>query len=125
MKNVVFLLLPVLMFLHGCSKKDTAENDAVLIRIKNTSTFNYEKVVVNTGGGENNYGSIPSGQFSEYKEFTSAYRYAYIRLEINGQTALLQPFDYVGETPLEDGKYTYEVSVDGTSGSLALVFKED
>lgn len=125
MKNVIFLLLPVLMFLHGCSKKDTAENEAILIRIKNAGTFNYENVVVNTGGGENNYGNLLSGQTSEYKEFASAYRYAYIRLEINGQTALLQPTDYVGETPLEDGKYTYEVSVDETSGSLGLIFKED
>jgi hypothetical protein len=124
MKNIIFLLLPVLIFLNACSKKDPSF-DAVLIRIKNSGTFNYENVVVNTGGGENNYGSIPSGQFSEYKEFTSAYRYAYIRLEINGQTALLQPFDYVGETPLENGKYTYVVTADGTSGSLGLVFKED
>lgn len=121
MKNTLFFLLPVLLFLNGCSPED----EAIRIRIKNSSAFNYENVYVNTSGGENNYGNLQSGQISEYKEFGSAYRYAYIRLEVNGQTAVIQPFDYVGETLLENGKYTYEVAADGTNGHLDMVFKVD
>lgn len=124
MRNAIFFLLPVFFFLNGCSP-DSPDNDAIRIRIKNTSAFNYENVYVNTSGGENNYGNLQSGQTSEYKEFASAYRYAYIRLEVNGQTAVVQPIDYVGETLLENGNYTYELSTDGTSSYLDLVFKED
>jgi hypothetical protein len=31
-----------------------------------------------------------------------------VSLETDNPTYTLQPIDYVGETPLEDGNYTYE-----------------
>lgn len=45
---------------------------------------------------------------TDYKVFESAYGYAFIELEIGGKTYTIQPIDYVGETPLEDGNYTYQ-----------------
>ena len=32
-----------------------------------------------------------------------------MELEIDGNTYTIQPVDYVGETPLENGKYTYQL----------------
>lgn len=34
---------------------------------------------------------------------------AFVQLEIDGETYALQPIDYVGETPLENGSYTYQI----------------
>ena len=44
-----------------------------------------------------------------YQTFDLAYRYAFVELEIDGKTYTLQPIDYVGETPLENGNYTYSI----------------
>ena len=121
MKNLLFFLLAFFLFLYGCSP----ENDGIRIRIKNASTFNYENVYVNTSGGEYDYGNLQAGETSVYREFELAYQYAYIRLEVNGDTVAIQPIDYVGETPLKNGKYTYEVTTDGTRQNLGLVFKVD
>jgi len=124
MKNIPLLLLSFLFLLQACGQEDPMDT-AVLIRIKNTSASDFENIHVNTSGGQNNYGNLAAGETSAYMEFASAYRYAYVRLEVNGQTALVQPFDYVGETLLENGKYTYELSTNGTSSFLDLEFKED
>ena len=77
MKNLLFFLLAFFLFLYGCSP----ENDGIRIRIKNTSTFNYENVYVNTSGGEYDYGNLQAGETSVYREFELAYQYAYIRLD--------------------------------------------
>ena len=130
MKNLLFFLLPFLLLSNECCKNEPIENnppqtDAILIRIKNAGAFDYQNVYVNTTGGENEYGNLQAGQYTEYKEFELAYQYAYIRLEVNGVTIALQPIDYVGEIPLEKGNYTYEVTTDGTRENLGMVFKVD
>lgn len=122
MKKAFFLLISAFLLLNGCSKKETI--DAVLIRVKNASTLTFTNVYVNTSGGENNYGDLAAGQISEYKEFTYAYPYAYVRFEIDGQTRQLQPIDYVGESLLDNGKYTYELTVDPVNGNVGLVLTE-
>ncbi len=95
--------------LASCSKNDEAIN----IRLSNVSIYNFENIVVNTSTnstGIMNYDNLASGQFSEYKEFEIAYRYAYVELTIEGEIYKFQPVDYVGETPLDGGNYTYELN---------------
>ena len=121
MKKAIYFLLVTLFITGGCARED----NTVRIRIKNASNFDFENVYVNTGGAENTYGDLSAGQVTEYKEFVSAYRYAYIRLVVNGHMATLQPIDYVGETHLTGGKYTYEITTDGNSEYLGLEFKEN
>jgi len=85
--------------------------EGVHIRIKNVSAFDYEEIFVNTTGGEHNYGEMTMDNLTDYYEFDQAYSYAYVRLLIGGTTYEMQPIDYVGETLLEDGFYTYELDV--------------
>ena len=124
----VFLIinLCILVFAVGCS--NDIEPNAVQIRIMNSSSFQFLDIIVNTGGGENNYGNILSNQSSDYKSFNSAYRYAYVELKIEGEPFILQPIDYVGETLLASGKYTYDITASETGSKydrLSLTLIED
>ena len=120
-----FYILLILILLVSCTQNDS---DLLLLRIKNTSQFDYNGVVVNTSGGEHNYGTINSNQSSDYKAFDLAYRYAFVELKIDGSTYTIQPIDYVGETPLDNGKYTYEINATNSGDQysrLSLILEED
>jgi hypothetical protein len=75
------------------------------------SEFNYKNINVNASGEMVEYGNLNSNSNSEYKTFDLAYRYAFVEFEIDGEIFTLQPIDYVGETPLENGKYSYKINV--------------
>lgn len=109
MRNL--LLLCLLLGCAACQKDDAASPEGVAIRVRNVSPYTFESVYVNTSGGENTYGRLPTGQTTGYKSFARAYRYAYVRVLINGQQVTWQPIDYVGETQLADGNYTYVLSI--------------
>jgi len=108
MKKVYFLLISI--FILSCSQNDDTAEKNTLIRVKNVSQFEFKDVLVNTSGGEQNFGNIDINRDSDYKSFDFAYHYAFIELKIDGNTFTLQPIDYVGETKLDNGKYTYEVN---------------
>lgn len=119
MKIIGYLLIS--LFLLGCSNTNS---DITLIRVKNISQFDFVDVIVNTSGGENNYGNILANAISGYESFDFAYSYAFIELKINNNTYTIQPIDYVGETPLTPGKYTYgiDVSREGDQYSRLILY---
>ena len=87
------------------------------IRIKNTSSFDYELLLV----GKEFFGKLKSGTVTEYRIFESAYKYNYVRLAINDEVFKLTPIDYVGETPLGNGYFTYLIKVrDLTQKTLSI-----
>ncbi|UPY77781.1 hypothetical protein FH581_002650 [Leptospira weilii] len=77
------------------------------IRVLNDSDFNFKNVQV----ADKNFGDIAAHQHSDYKSFEIAYRYNYVKLFIKDQEFVIQPKDYVGETPLGMGKFTYLLRV--------------
>ena len=128
MKKTIRSTLLVLMICCGISCDSLLKDDQVQIRIQNISSFEYLDVRVNTNGGEQNYGSVQSNTFSEYKSFDLAYRYAFVELKIDSDTFTLQPIDYVGEEPLESGNYTYVIDASEEGGKyerLSLVLLQD
>lgn len=124
MRTILILFWVIL--LTGCSNDDDVNE--VNIRLSNVSDFDFENIVVNTSTGMVNFEDVTSGEQTEYKTFEKAYRYAFVELEIDGETYTLQPFDYVGEEPLKNGNYTYQIDADVTQeqyGSLSLTLVED
>lgn len=111
--NKSFFFLSLL--LTSCITKE------VQLRVRNTSPYTYDSVLVNTTGGENTYGTITPGAVSDYKTFDFAYSYTQITLSIYSVPYSLIPIDYVGEQKLKGGKYTYEVSVYDTSSHQLLI----
>lgn len=110
MKKILILIVSVAAFI-SCSKDD--ENSSELkIRLSNVSQFDFQNIKVNTASsdGNVNFGNLKAGIKTNYKGFEFAYSYAFIELQIDGKTYTLQPIDYVGETPLTDGNYTYQIN---------------
>ncbi len=136
----IILVITIIGFqflLFNCSRDDDSSTSdevqirttgAVQIRIKNASQYNYSNILVNTNGGENNYGNISASKTTKYGGFDFAYRYAFVELKINGQIFTIQPIDYVGETKLTPGKYTYEIGANDSAqryGKLTIKLFKD
>ena len=102
MKKTIILLVGVLGLV--CSG---ASQDEVLIRIANHGKVELQNVVVQFPTQKEKYGNILPGKETSYRKVDKAYGYAYIRALVEGKEAVLQPEDYVGETLLKPGMYTY------------------
>lgn len=110
MKNKIILpLLVLVLTIFSCDDRDD-NLEAVNIRVKNVSELTYSLVQIN-GDTENVHTDVASGEVSEYFEYETAYAYASIVIEADGKTYTLQAIDYVGETPLPLGFYTYELNI--------------
>jgi len=96
-------LLIIVACLCGCRKE-------VRLRIANRSDVELLNVVVRFPSQTEKYGNILPGRTTEYRKVNKAYRYAYIEAVIEGKEAILQPQDYVGESLLSGGNYTYSLS---------------
>jgi heat shock protein HslJ len=102
---------------RGPLHMDTLNGSDVQLRLANLSGMDFEQVTVNVGGRETNYGTLPEGKVSFYAPQNGAYRYAGITIVAEGQTYEFIPIDFVGETPLSPGTYTYvlELAEQGVS----------
>lgn len=89
--------------------------------MSNISQFDFENIVVNISTANTRFENINSQQKTNYKTFQTAYRYAFVELEIDGLKFTYQPIDYAGETPLENGNYTYQIDVNNSNLSLILI----
>lgn len=126
MKKLLLGLFVGIVFLHlSCSRDKDLSNDVdaqsqVQIRIRNASLLPFEDIEVNTSGGINKFGTVGDSQTSDYKTFDFAYRYSFVKLNINGEPYIIQPIDYSGEHKLESGKYTYEIHLDPESNQIFM-----
>lgn len=128
MKTLIRLSF-IFIFIFGCADEIVPdETGDLLIRIQNGSVVTFSDIVVNADGEEKHFGSLDSFQYSSYKSFEYAYRYAFVELKINGQTFTIQPFDYVGEEVIEKGKFTYIIGTTDNNdrfSKLTIDIKED
>ncbi|MBE9463012.1 hypothetical protein ACFP1I_14575 [Dyadobacter subterraneus] len=131
MKKLLLCLFVGIVFLQlSCSKDKELSNDIeaqsqVQIRIRNASLLPYDDIEVNTSGGINKFGTVADSQLSDYKTFDFAYRYSFVKLNINGEPYIIQPIDYTGEHKLESGKYTYEIHLDPESNQIFMSLARD
>ena len=126
MRKILVLIISI-STLFSCSSDDNNAT-ALNIRLSNVSQFEFQNIVVNTSTGNTNFENIGSQQKTSYKTFQTAYRYAFVELQIDGETYTLQPIDYVGETPLENGNYTYQIDANDSQeqyGKLSLTLIEE
>jgi hypothetical protein len=89
----------------------------VAVRIENATDKVFESVVIGFPSQREDYGSIPAGEASVYRSVARAYRYAYAEIKIDGETLVLRPIDYVGESLLRPGRYTYRITLNPKSTS--------
>lgn len=122
MRKLMFLPVLLLALCFGCEDRDDNLN-TVNLRIKNLSDVTFTRVQV--GADDKIHTNIAAGYFSDYLEYEEeTYKYAYINILAEGNTYTLQPIDFVGETPLPIGFYTYELSF-REDNSVVLTFVAD
>lgn len=121
MKRLLFVTMSVFVFILGCSDRDD-ELNGIQIRVKNVSSIHFDTIQV--GGDGMVHTNVAPDSYSDYLEYETAYRYAYIGISASEETYVLQPIDFVGETPLPFGFYTYEIGID-QEGNVSLNFVID
>jgi hypothetical protein len=113
------------LLLMGCASAGTS-SDPVQIRVANESDVRFDQVIVNFPDQEENYGAIEAGGVSTYRQVGEAYRYAHIQVRIGQRDLVMQPMDFVGESLLTSGRYTYVLDVDDpVSGNLELTLRRE
>ncbi|MGB5228479.1 MAG: hypothetical protein WBN55_09450 [Eudoraea sp.] len=121
MKNIGFVLLTFLVFTLSCTDRDD-NVDTINIRIKNDSNINFDEVQVGTN--EELYTNTAPGDYSNYLVYEMAYQYAFVEIKSGEDIYVLQPIDFVGETELPIGFYTYKLNIN-EEGEVSLQFVVD
>ncbi|MEO1012953.1 MAG: hypothetical protein AAFX53_16765 [Bacteroidota bacterium] len=116
-----FLIFISAILALACTDRDD-DLKAVNLRIKNVSTTTFDEVQV--GEAEEVHENVAPGEYSEYLEYETAFRYAFIEIRSGEETFVFQPIDFEAETPLPIGFYTYELNVD-EGGDVDLTFVLD
>lgn len=94
-----------------------SNDDGVSIRVENASEHDMRNINVSFPEGVVSYGDLISHAISDYQKVSKAYRYAYIETDIDSGKAVLQPIDFFGEEYIDPGRYTYSLSIYGSSGT--------
>ena len=95
--------------LVGC--EDTAEPSGVMVRLVNASTVTMSRATLYTSEGPVTFENLEAGAAAPYISVTVAYRFATTEVVVASDTLRLQVIDFVGETPLDPGLYSYLLDV--------------
>lgn len=82
------------------------------MRVENTSNIDFDSFDVHFPDQVEKFGRLRAGQISAYRKIERAYSYAYTEAFSGERRFVLQPIDFVGETFVPAGIYTYRFSVD-------------
>ncbi len=121
---MVAVSLAVGTLLASCSQSPSTIEavEGTWIRVQNDSAVDYDQVIVGFPGQREDYGPVAAGTESEYRKIPIAYRYASVEVYVSEVKHDLQVFDYVGETPLDNGRFTYAISME--ENHIVLTFVE-
>jgi hypothetical protein len=131
MRKFIWIPLWSAALLAACSKNTVAADATttlgVQLRIENQCNLKIDSVAVISPGGKQVYYTINNGEKSGYKSYSFIYNYAYIKLYSGSEYKVVQPIDYVGETKIETGRYTYRLfmGVNGAATYLSVENRKD
>jgi len=114
MKKII-LFSAVLFIAVSCKKTEKTPEGPTDIRIRNTTDQIMDNLIVNTSGGEFNFGTVAAGTTTDYHRFDKAYPKANISCLINGQkfkTDSVKSSDYLYYQYLGPMKATYEIYIE-------------
>ena len=117
------VLLTLLVGVSACS--NPFSGGETLVRFRNVSAHDLVDFTYQSGGEALSFSVIPAGVVTDYREIDQSYRYGFVELHVDGQRFTLQPIDYVGETTLGAGSFTFRVDVDTSSEFGVSLVLED
>ena len=121
MKKSLLLIAIGVLFIQ-C--KDDDSTGSINIRLENVSS---DITFENINFRNKDYGTLSPGDVSEYQSYTKTYSYGYVQIGARDTIFEIIPIDFVGETPLPNGFYTYYMDVNDENNPtrLMLTFTED
>ncbi len=105
------VFISIISLLASCTKPNHTPEGPTDVRIRNITDQDFNNVIVDTGGGNHNYGDIPSGSVTPYHRFDKAYPDAEVTVFINGEEYTTEEQDYTYATYIGPDKITYEVYI--------------
>ena len=116
-------IVGIAFVIAGCTTDSKIEppQESSTIRIHNSTGLYIDSLVV----GNQRYIKIDTGARTEYRAFPGAYRYAYVRLYSPDMMLQILPEDYVGETPLGNGRFTYVLTILQMPGEKILEIRAE
>jgi hypothetical protein len=87
------------------------------VRIRNASKTPFFNVVV----GGRSYGNIGPNCTTSYQRWPAAYRYSSVSLIADAEERKLGVIDYVGESPLGEGRFTYVLTYENRQLGMRTV----
>jgi hypothetical protein len=119
----VAALVPTWLF-AGCGIVDGG--GSVEVRLENDSEFELDETNLFLPDTTLFFVELQPNEVTPYHEVGRAFRIASVRVLTQGDSARLQVIDYVGESLLDPGRYTYILSVfPGPPLSLGLDLEKD
>jgi hypothetical protein len=85
----------------------------VRIRLHNLDSIALTDIFVQWPADSARFDSLPAKAYTGYIAVDTAYRYAYIKAKAGKRVRICQPKDFVGESLLAPGRYTYAISPAG------------
>ncbi|MDB5106611.1 MAG: hypothetical protein JWP91_4300 [Fibrobacteres bacterium] len=96
----------------GAAGSSWKRTDAkVRIRLHNLDSLSLKGLFIRFPADSARFPVLAGRSYTDYIAVDSAYRYAYIHAVAgDGRAWICQPTDFVGESPLVPGRYTFELS---------------
>lgn len=94
----------------------------LMFRVRNDTKVDFARVQAGFPDKTTiDFGSVETGQNSDYRQVGGIYGYSYLRIRLaDGRELDFQPMEYVSETPLAPGRYTYVLGIDGKGLKAAI-----
>ena len=118
------LAVGLLSMLAACSNP-FGSGDGTRIRLRNSSSFELTDVTFAPGTPRFEFDRIGPGEVTDYRSANGAYSYGYLDVLVGGERRTLQPIDYVGEEPLDDGEYTFVITIEPTTRNPMVELRAD
>ena len=109
------LLLVLVVSLTACKKTKIEPEGPTDVRVYNNTGQVFENVVVNTSGGEFNFGTLNPYTYSAYHRYDKAYPKADISLIIGSNTYSTPIQDYTYMQYMGQMKITYKIFISNES----------
>ncbi len=111
----ILLALCLLAVVTACKKTEIEPEGPTDVRVYNNTDQLFENVVVNTSGGEYNFGTVTPGTYSAYHRFDKAYPKADISLNIRSYSYATLKQDYTYMQYMGRMKITYKIFISNES----------
>ena len=117
--------LVVLVAMVAACENPFSSDDGTHIRLRNASSFELTAVTFAPGEPTLEYARIAPGETTGYVRVDNAYSYGMLDALVGGQHRRIQPIDFVGESYIGEGRFTYVITVDAVTRNPQVALVED